>query len=88
MTMGKIKFQESKIDLNNGREGQIAVFMYAGAGDPVAELDSAVSAYTDHVRYVELVDSNLDNPWLRVILSGIDQMKQEDFDPAKHKLHS
>ena len=84
--MGQIKFQESTIDLTHGRKGQVAILMYAGDGDPVATLDLAVSEYVGNVGHNQFVDINMDNPWIRVIISGINDMTQEDFDPSKHKL--
>jgi hypothetical protein len=86
--MGNIKIQESTIDLTNNRKGKIAVFMYAGAEDPIAPLDNAVSVYVGHHGYTEFVDINMDNPWVRVIIDGINDMEQEDFDPVKHKIRA
>ena len=84
--MGQIKIQESTIDLTDGRKGQVAVLMYAGPGDPVAKLDWAVSEYVGNVGHNQFIDINNDNPWIRVIIYGINDMDQEDFDPTKHKL--
>ncbi|SMG49313.1 hypothetical protein SAMN05661096_03599 [Marivirga sericea] len=84
--MEKIVIQESSIELTHGRKGQIAVIMYAGDNDPVAKLNLAVSQYVGNVGHSQFVDISMDNPWVRVIISGINEMKQEDFDPLKHKL--
>ncbi len=84
--MRNIKIQESEIDLVNGRKGQIAVLTYVGDDDPVAVLEWAVSEYVENVGYNEFIDINMDNPWTRVILSGINEMQQEDFDLQTHKL--
>ncbi|HKC69868.1 MAG TPA: hypothetical protein VKG26_16650 [Bacteroidia bacterium] len=84
--MGQVKIQESSINLKNEGKGQIAVLMYLGEDDPVAKLDWAVSEYVGHVGYNQYIDINMDNPWIRVIISGINEMKQEDFDPSIHKL--
>jgi hypothetical protein len=86
--MGQVKIQESSIDLTHGRKGQVAVLIYAGEDDPVAKLDWAVSEYVGHVGHNQFIDINMDNPWVRVIISGINEMNQEDFDPSKHKLKS
>lgn len=84
--MGQIKIQESTIDLTFNRKGQVAILMYAGEGDPVAKLDWAVYEYVGNVGHNQFIDINMDNPWVRVIISGINDMNQEDFDPEKHKL--
>jgi hypothetical protein len=84
--MGRIKIQESRIELTGGRFGKIAVLIYAGEGDPDVALESAVSSYVGNVGYNEFVDINMDNPWVRVVMSGMNEMTQEDFDPQKHML--
>ncbi len=84
--MGQIKIQESKIDLTHGRTGQIGILIYVGDGDPVEMLDWAVSEYVGNEGHNQFIDINMDNPWTRVIISGINEMNQEDFDPTKHKL--
>jgi len=86
--MGKVKIQESEIDLTNGKKGKIAILIYVGEEDPVVKLDQAVSAYVGHESYNQYVDIHMDNPWTRVIVSGINEMKQADFDSTKHKLEN
>lgn len=84
--MGKIIFQESDINLTNGQKGKVAIFMFIGEDDPVAKLDWAVSEYVGHYGYMEFIDINMDNPWSRVVIYGINDMKQVEFDPAIHKM--
>jgi hypothetical protein len=84
--MDKVIIQESSIALTHGRLGQIAVLGYVGSGDPVANLDLAVSQYVGNVGHNQYIDINMDNPWTRVIISGINEMKPEDFNPTIHKL--
>ncbi len=84
--MPEVTIQESVIELTHGRKGKIAVLMYIGAEDPVVELDSAVSAYVGHSNHAQFIDINMDNPWVRVIIYGMNEIKQEDFDPLRHKL--
>lgn len=84
--MGQIKIQESEITLTHGRTGKIAVITYLGEEDPVAILDQAVSTYVANKGYNEFIDINMDNPWTRVVMSGINEMNQMDFDPNTHRL--
>lgn len=84
--MGKVKIQESEFDLADGGKGKIAMLIYIGEGDPVGTLDQAVRAYVGHHSFMEFIDINMDNPWTRMVVSGINDMKQVDFDPQKHKL--
>ncbi len=81
-----LTINESEYGLENGGKGKIAVLMYIGEGDPKQMLDYAVQKYVGKAAYHELIDANLDNPWMRVILSDINSMKQEPFDESKHIL--
>jgi hypothetical protein len=86
--MSKVKIQESNIDLTNDRKGKVAILIYRGEEDPVSKLDTAVHQYVGNESHHEFIDINMDNPWVRVILSGINEMEQVDFDPTIHKLKS
>lgn len=85
-TIPGLTINEAKYPLKTGLEGTIAVFLYNGDGDPKQLLDYAVSLYVGTSTYHELIDSGLDNPWMRVIISDINSMHQEYFDSTKHKL--
>jgi len=84
--MGQIKIQESELDLTQERKGKIAVITYLGEDDPVETLNQAVYTYTQGKMYSEFIDINMDNPWTRVIMSHINDMEQENFDPTTHRL--
>ncbi len=86
--MGNVKIQESTIDLQNGQKGRVAVLTNVGEENPTAKLDWAVAEYVGNAGYNQFVDVHADNPYMRVIISGINEMSQEDFDPLKHKLQS
>ena len=84
--MDKIRINYSKFQLENGGHGVIAVLMYSGSGDPKIALDNAVHELTKDIGYFELIDAHLDNPWMRVIMTDINGMKQEDLEVKKHTL--
>jgi hypothetical protein len=65
---------------------KVAVLIYTGSDDPVIHLDEAVSHYTKGQLYNEFIDANMDNPWTRVIIRGINDMDQRYFDPKVDKL--
>ena len=64
----------------------IGILMYIGSGDPVVKLNEAVSQYVRNEGYNEFIDANMDNPWIRIIIKGINEMKQEPFNPSIHHL--
>lgn len=81
-----LKINEVEYDLPDNSKGKIAVFIYSGRLDPAKMLDLAIRQYVGNNGYYELMDASLNNPWMRVILSDINTMKQEIFNPNKHKL--
>jgi hypothetical protein len=81
-----LKINEAEYDLPTGTKGKIAVFIYSGDSDPSKILDNAIREYVERNGFHELIDSHLDNPWMRVILSDINDMNQNDFDPEIHKM--
>ena len=83
----KLKISEAEYDLpDNKGKGKIAVLMYNGGADPKKVLDLAVREYVQNNGYHELIDAHLDNPWMRVLLSDINNMEQKDFDEESDRL--
>lgn len=81
-----LTINKANYPLKTGGMGEIAVFIYTGTADPKKVLDLAVQEYVGHAGYYELIDSHLDNPWMRVVISDINNMEQELFKPGHHKL--
>lgn len=82
-----LTINESEYNLEGGRKGRIAVFMYSGSADPSKVLDYAVQKYAGNNSFHELIDANLDNPWMRVILSNINDIHQEPFNEKTHRIN-
>jgi hypothetical protein len=70
------------------RAGQVkvAIFTFVGYDDPTVALDRAVATYVGHEGYNEFIDANMDNPWVRVIIKGINDLDAVRFDPNNHRL--
>jgi hypothetical protein len=83
MKISHINFRQTKTD--NGRT-TTAIFIYTGPGDPVPPLKEAVALYVKHKGYHEFIDANMDNPWVRVVISGLNELDQTEFDPDIHHL--
>lgn len=77
--MKDMRINEAEYKLENGEKGKIAVFLYGGSGDPAAHLNLAVSKYVGDNNYYEFIEDHLSNPWMRVIMSDINGMKQLSF---------
>ena len=85
-TIPGLTINEAEYDLANGGKGKIAVFIYVGKSDPKKILDLAVHEYVETNGHNQLVDANMDNPWMRVVLSDINNMEQKPFNLKTHKM--
>ena len=81
--MKDIIYQE--VETTN-KKVKVGILIYTGVGDPVKNLNEAVSQYVGLVGYNEFIDANMDNPWVRVIIKGINDVDQIPFDPKIHHL--
>ena len=81
-----LKISEAEYQLPDKSIGKIAVLMYNGDSDPKKILDDAVTVYVGDNGYHELIDVHFDNPYMRVLLSDINRLKQKDFDETSHRL--
>jgi hypothetical protein len=81
--MKDIIYQELQGSTNRVKVG---ILIYKGSGDPVKHLNEAVHRYVGNEGYNEFIDANMDNPWVRVIIKGINDMDQVQFNPEKHHL--
>lgn len=81
-----LTISESVLSNEDGTQGKVAVFLYSGLENPSPILTHAVRTYVGDKEYHEFIDIGMDNPWMRVVLSNINDMSQEVFDKEKHSL--
>ncbi|MES2386752.1 MAG: hypothetical protein V4543_02020 [Bacteroidota bacterium] len=81
----KVTIAENELKNNEGKViGKVAVFIGGlGMSNPKAILDNAVAKYVQDVPYYQYISSGLDNPWLRVIMYGVDAMDFKEFNEQK-----
>jgi len=79
----RINFADFKV--KNGK-GSLVILFYSGSGDPKKHLDLAVQKLFDSFKYVELIESSLTMPYMRVIICGINEMHQEPLNIEQHRL--
>ncbi len=82
----KLEIREGVYQLENGVNAKFAVFLYPGPYDPHDVLKSAIEEYVGDEGYHEFVDSSLSNPWMKVVVSDINEMNSEPFDPEYHHI--
>lgn len=77
-------FEQELKDKNGISQGKIAI-MYGGLDNenPKEYMDTAVRQYTNGKPHSQYVDIHLDNPWFRIILSGVNNLNFEDFNKQK-----
>ena len=63
-----VSINEQAIINDKGEIEKVSIFI-SDKSDPVKELDDAVCQYVGDNRYYEFIDANMDNPWVRVIIS-------------------
>ena len=51
--------------------------------NPIAYMNNAVRKYVGTNLYNEFVEIQMDNPWIRVIISGICDLEYEEFKNQK-----
>ncbi|MBQ6963989.1 MAG: hypothetical protein IJP79_09840 [Paludibacteraceae bacterium] len=77
-------FEQELKDKNGISQGKIAI-MYGGLDNenPKKHMDDAVTEYTNGKPHSQYVDIYLDNPWFRIVLSGVNDLNFEDFNKQK-----
>jgi len=69
-------------DLKNGDDtvGKIGIFLYSGAdGNPTPIINDAVYKYVETNFYNEFVEIELNNPYVRVVISEIPKLPFKPF---------
>lgn len=66
--------------------GKMAIIIGGvGEGNPKAIVDNAVKEYVGAATFSQFIDMHLDNPWVRVIIKGINAVDYEIFS-GNHSL--
>ena len=67
-------------DLNG--DGKLAILIGGlNQDNPKAYMDAVVSKYVDDKMYNEFIEEPLDNPWVRVIIFGINNLSFNPYCP-------
>jgi hypothetical protein len=74
---------EKKIELASGRCLYLAILIGGFTSEnPTQYMNNKVSKYIKGIGYNEYIDVNLDNPWVRVIITDLNNLK-DDIDFKK-----
>ena len=80
--MEKVEIYQQQILGENGKvKGKMAILRGGlDSENPIAFMDNAVSKYVGNKPYNEFIEIHLDNPWVRVIISEIDELHFVPFE--------
>lgn len=79
--MSKIEIFEQPLTKDNREVGKVAILRGGlNTENPTALMDSAVSKYVGRTGYNEFVEIYLDNPWVRVVVIGINDLEYKPFE--------
>lgn len=78
--MSKIEISEQPLLKNGQKVGKVAILRGGlNTDNPTEIMDNAVSKYVDRALHNQFIEIHLDNPWVRVVVSGINDLKYDDF---------
>lgn len=65
-------------------KGKVAILRGGlNVSNPLAYMNDAVSKYVGNALYNEFIEIEMDNPWVRVIVSGINELDYKAFENQK-----
>lgn len=77
-----VEIFEQDVITKKGRHFKIAVLQGGFTQEyPKEYMDEVVSVYTKGYLHNQFVESHLDMPWVRIVLTGINEL---DYDPFNH----
>jgi hypothetical protein len=78
--MSKIEIFEQELKLGDRKVGKVAILRGGlNSENPTAVMNDAVSTYVERKGHNQFIEIHLDNPWVRVVIDGINEVKYEDF---------
>jgi hypothetical protein len=78
--MSNIEIFEQDLTKNSTKVGKLAILRGGlNTDNPTAMMNLAVSDYVGTTGFNEFVEIYLDNPWVRVIVSGINDLEFKPF---------
>lgn len=79
--MEDVEIFEQLLKNDNQVVGKIAIIRGGlNTDNPTGLLNAAVSEYVGNTGYNEFVEIFLDNPWVRVVMSGINEIDFKKFE--------
>lgn len=77
--IGEVKIFEQEIGTKPHAGKFTILFGGVNSSNPKAYMDEIVDEYVGTKSYTQFVDIQLDNPWLRIIVSGINDLSFKTY---------
>ncbi len=78
--MSRIEISEQLLTKEDRTVGKVAVLRGGlNTDNPTAVMNDAVSKYVGRTGHNQFIEIHLDNPWVRVIVSGINELDYKEF---------
>ncbi len=78
--MNNIEIAEQELKKGDKVVGKVAILRGGlNTDNPTAIMNDAVSTYVQNKGYNEFVEIFLDNPWVRVVVGGINDLEYHPF---------
>lgn len=82
--MSKIEIFEQTIKNGDNSVGKVAILRGGlNAENPTAVMNDAVLTYVGNKGHNQFIEIHLDNPWVRVVISGINDVNYTDFNSQR-----
>lgn len=78
--MSKIEIFEQELKKGDNKVGKVAILRGGlNSENPTAVMNDAVSTYVGRKGHNQFIEIHLDNPWVRVVIGGINEVEYKDF---------
>ncbi|WP_141491743.1 hypothetical protein [Longimonas halophila] len=84
INMSQIEIFEQYLTNGDDKKGKMAILRGRPQSEnPTSLMNDAVSKYVDNSPYNEFIEIEMDNPWVRVVVGGINKLNYEEFKNQK-----
>ncbi len=80
-------YEDVEIKEFHVENGGIIAILRGGLNKPKSYMDYVVSEYVGHAMHNQFIEIFLDNPYVRVVVTGINDFNYEVFDTNRFRLN-
>lgn len=80
-------YEDVEIKEFHVENGGVIAILRGGLNKPKSYMDYVVSEYVGHAMHNQFIEIFLDNPYVRVVVTGINDFNYEVFDTDRYHLN-